>query len=201
MQKKHWLKKQFNPVRLPKSHTKSARLPKEKELLPNVQPSQRKNVGYLRKTPKRGPLLLLIRKYRLIRRKNVRTRLLKEKDRQENLVRRQKVLPKDSHPDRIQRNALLLQTVRFSNMQKVRKKAGKKFVHVRKRNVRKKPNRYMQLTIPAHVSFLMKRMNLKLQHLIFPLQRRKKNRPILIFHQSMSVKNVNRRCVRTIRIC
>ena len=86
-------------------------------------------------------------------------------------------------------------------MQKVRKKAGKKFVHVRKRNVRKKPNRYMQLTIPAHVSFLMKRMNLKLLHLIFPLQREKKNRPILISHQSMSVKNVNRRCVRTIRIC
>ena len=86
-------------------------------------------------------------------------------------------------------------------MQKVRKKAGKKFVHVRKRNVRKKPNRYMQLTIPAHVSFLMKRMNLKLLHLIFPLQKEKKNRPILISHQSMSVKNVNRRCVRTIRIC
>ena len=86
-------------------------------------------------------------------------------------------------------------------MQKVRKKAGKKFVHVRKRNVRKKLNRYMQLTIPAHVSFLMKRMNLKLLHLIFPPQREKKNRPILISHQSMSVKNVNRRCVRTIRIC
>ena len=120
---------------------------------------------------------------------------------EENLVRRQKVLPKNSHPDRIQRNALLLQTVHFSNMQKVRKKAGKKFVHVRKRNVRKKPNRYMQLTIPTHVSFLMKRMNLKLLHLIFPLQREKKNRPILISHQSMSVKNVNRRCVRTIRIC
>ena len=65
----------------------------------------------------------------------------------------------------------------------------------------KKPNRYMQLTIPAHVSFLMKRMDLKLLHLIFPLQREKKNRPILISHQSMSVKNVNRRCVRTIRIC
>ena len=63
------------------------------------------------------------------------------------------------------------------------------------------PNRYMQLTIPAHVSFLMKRMNLKLLHLIFPLQKEKKNRPILISHQSMSVKNVNRRCVRTIRIC
>ena len=47
----------------------------------------------------------------------------------------------------------------------------------------------------------MKRMNLKLLHLIFPLQREKKNRPILISHQSMSVKNVNRRCVRTIRIC
>ena len=107
----------------------------------------------------------------------------------------------EEQPSRPHPNALLLQTVHFSNMQKVRKKAGKKFVHVRKRNVRKKPNRYMQLTIPAHVSFLMKRMNLKLLHLIFPLQREKKNRPILISHQSMSVKNVNRRCVRTIRIC
>ena len=66
-----------------KSHTKSARLPKEKKLLPNVLPSQRKrkNVRYLRKTPKSGPLLLLIQKYRLIRRKNVRTRLPKAKDR------------------------------------------------------------------------------------------------------------------------
>ena len=66
-----------------KSHTKSARLPKEKRLLPNVLPSQRKrkNVRYLRKTPKSGPLLLLIQKYRLIRRKNVRTRLPKAKDR------------------------------------------------------------------------------------------------------------------------
>lgn len=75
---------------------------------------------------------------------------------------------------------------------------------VRPRPKKKRPeeaNRYMQLTIPAHVSFLMKRMNLKLLHLIFPLQREKKNRPILISHQSMSVKNVNRRCVRTIRIC
>ena len=92
------------------------------------------------------------------------------------------------------------EVIRFF-FEKVRKEAGKKFVHVRKRNVRKKPNRYTQLTIPAHVSFLMKRMNLKLQHLIFPFQRRKKNRPILIFHQNMSVKNVNRKCVRTIRIC
>ena len=75
--------KQLEPIRLQKSHAKSVRLPKEKELLPNVQPSQRKrkNIRYLRKTPKSGPLLLLIRKYRLIRRKNVRTRLLKEKDR------------------------------------------------------------------------------------------------------------------------
>ena len=70
-------------ARLQKSHTKSARLPKEKKLLPNVLPSQRKrkNVRYLRKTPKSGPLLLLIQKYRLIRRKNVRTRLPKAKDR------------------------------------------------------------------------------------------------------------------------
>ena len=79
-------KKQWNldkPVRLQKSHTKSARLPKEKKLLPNVLPSQRKrkNVRYLRKTPKSGPLLLLIQKYRLIRRKNVQTRLPKAKDR------------------------------------------------------------------------------------------------------------------------
>ena len=53
LQKKHWLKKQLKPVRLQKSHTKSARLPKEKKLLPNVLPSQRKrkNVRYLRKTP------------------------------------------------------------------------------------------------------------------------------------------------------
>lgn len=71
MQKKHWLKKQLKTVRLQKSHTKSARLPKEKKLLPNVLPSQRKrkNVRYLRKTPKSEPLLLLIQKYRLIRRK------------------------------------------------------------------------------------------------------------------------------------
>ena len=34
--KKHWLKKQLKPVRLQKSHTKSARLPKEKKLLPDV---------------------------------------------------------------------------------------------------------------------------------------------------------------------
>ena len=75
--------KTVEPVRLQKSHTKSARLPKEKKLLPNVLPSQRKrkNVRYLRKTPKNGPLLLLIQKYRLIRRKNVRTRLPKAKDR------------------------------------------------------------------------------------------------------------------------
>ena len=57
--------------------------PAAKRLLPNVLPSQRKrkNVRYLRKTPKSGPLLLLIQKYRLIRRKNVRTRLPKAKDR------------------------------------------------------------------------------------------------------------------------
>ena len=49
----------------------------------NVLPSQRKrkNVRYLRKTPKSGPLLLLIQKYRLIRRKNVQPRLPKAKDR------------------------------------------------------------------------------------------------------------------------
>ena len=62
----------------------------------------------------------------------------------ERPVRKPRPKTEGSSEDRIQRNALLLQTVHFSNMQKVRKKAGKKFVHVRKRNVRKKPNRYMQ---------------------------------------------------------
>lgn len=65
-----------------KPHKKRPAAEGEK-LLPNVLPSQRKrkNVRYLRKTPKSGPLLLLIQKYRLIRRKNVRTRLPKAKDR------------------------------------------------------------------------------------------------------------------------
>ncbi|MFQ9345928.1 MAG: hypothetical protein ACLR2O_10945 [Coprococcus sp.] len=82
LQKKHWLKKQLKPVRLQKSHTKSARLPKEKTSAERpAQPKKKKNVRYLRKTPKSGPLLLLIQKYRLIRRKNVRTRLPKAKDR------------------------------------------------------------------------------------------------------------------------
>ena len=82
-EKKKKLAKEALAERLQKSHTKSARLPKAKRLLPNVLPSQRKrkNVRYLRKTPKSGPLLLLIQKYRLIRRKNVRTRLPKAKDR------------------------------------------------------------------------------------------------------------------------
>ena len=68
---------------LQKAEQRKEELEKEKKLLPNVLPSQRKrkNVRYLRKTPKSEPLLLLIQKYRLIRRKNVRTRLPKAKDR------------------------------------------------------------------------------------------------------------------------
>ena len=82
-------KKQWN---LDKQREKKKKLAKEAlaektveagKAAENVLPSQRKrkNVRYLRKTPKSGPLLLLIQKYRLIRRKNVRTRLPKAKDR------------------------------------------------------------------------------------------------------------------------
>ena len=64
-----------------KPHKKRPAAEGEKTSAERPAQPKRKNVRYLRKTPKSGPLLLLIQKYRLIRRKNVQTRLPKAKDR------------------------------------------------------------------------------------------------------------------------
>ena len=175
LQKKHWLKKQLKPVRLQKSHTKSARRRRRKNFCRTSCPAKEKKKRPVspENTEKRtassaNPEVPTHPKKKM-------SNPAAEGERPVRKPRPKTEGSSEEQPSRPhQRNALLLQTVHFSNMQKVRKKAGEKVRPRPKKNVRKKPNRYMQLTIPAHVSFLMKRMNLKLLHLIFPLQREKR---------------------------